>query len=69
MDFAARRLSGTDPWLNLALEEACLRRGGEDGALLLIYVNDACLVVGRNQNPWTEVAPDAGLPVLRRVSG
>ncbi len=69
MSFAAYRLGGTDPWQNLALEEAFLRSASIPAPLLLFYVNEPCLVVGRNQNPWAEVAADSGLPVLRRVSG
>lgn len=32
--------------------------------LLLIYRNEPCVVIGRNQNPWKEV----NLPALRRAS-
>jgi lipoate-protein ligase A len=67
-DVTLRSAEG-DPFLNLALEESLLERGfGLDSALLL-YVNEACVVVGRNQNPWVEVSSDSCLPVLRRVSG
>lgn len=67
-DIALRAL-GHDPLLNLALEESLLERGfGRDSAVL-VYVNDPCVVVGRNQNPWVEVAPESSLPVFRRVSG
>jgi lipoate---protein ligase len=69
----ALRAEGFDPVLNLALEESLLERGiGREGSqrgAILVYVNDPCVVVGRNQNPWAEVASDAGYPVLRRVSG
>jgi len=65
----ALRAARHDPFLNLALEESLLERGfGRDRAIL-VYVNDPCVVVGRNQNPWAEVAPRSDLPVLRRVSG
>jgi lipoate---protein ligase len=61
--------SSSDPYANLALEEALL--GGElpAGGILLLYVDGPCAVIGRNQNPWVEVGPGAGLPVLRRISG
>lgn len=70
----ALRAFGHDPFLNLALEESFLERGFRDGsrvrdAAILIYINDPCIVVGRNQNPWVEAAPLSELPVLRRVSG
>lgn len=65
----AFRSSLTDPFANLALEESLLERGFGGESALLLYENAPCVVVGRNQNPWAEVAPGAGLPVLRRVSG
>ena len=36
---------------------------------MLVYVNDPCVVIGRNQNPWVEVSGGSDLQVLRRVSG
>jgi lipoate---protein ligase len=62
-------LRGHDPRANLAAEEALLERAASSEALLLFYVNDPCVVVGRNQNPWAEIRPGSGLPALRRVSG
>lgn len=38
-------------------------------ALLLFYINDPCIIIGRNQNPWREAAPGADLPLFRRISG
>lgn len=67
------RSGGTDPFVNLALEESLLERGFGGGSVLFLYVNGPCAVIGRNQNPWAEVSAGAaaggGLPVLRRVSG
>jgi len=65
----ALRAAGSEPVSNLALEESLLEKGGGLGSLLLFYVNDPCVVIGRNQNPWIEAAPGSTLPVLRRVSG
>ena len=65
----ALRAAGGDPVFNLALEESFLRGSQVRGSLLLLYVDDPCVVVGRNQNPWVEAAPGSLLPVLRRVSG
>jgi lipoate-protein ligase A len=65
----ALRATGGDPVLNLALEESLLRGGKAAASLLLLYVDDPCVVVGRNQNPWAEAAPGSGLRVLRRASG
>lgn len=40
---------------------------------LLFYVNKACVVIGRNQNPWREcnvpLLKSLGIPLLRRRSG
>ena len=65
----ALRCGGGDPPLNLALEESLLERGFGRASAVLFYINDPCVVIGRNQNPWAEVAAGCGLPVLRRVSG
>ncbi|OGV67078.1 MAG: hypothetical protein A3K19_01585 [Lentisphaerae bacterium RIFOXYB12_FULL_65_16] len=64
-----------EPRLNLAIEEA-LFRGCGDGAVrpvLLFYRNRPSVIIGRNQNPWTEC--DLGwlaqnrVRLCRRVSG
>lgn len=63
----------TDPAINLALEEYCVRNVARDGPLLLLYGNDPCVVIGKNQNPLQEVdvvaARERGIPVVRRISG
>jgi lipoate-protein ligase A len=69
MNFLAFRSCSQDPYINLALEEALLEAEGAPPYMLLVYSNEPCVVIGRNQNPWAEVASDAGLPVLRRISG
>jgi len=61
--------AGGDPYRNLALEESLLERGFEGAGALLLYANEPCVVVGRNQNPWVEASGASGIPVLRRVSG
>lgn len=62
-----------DPYLNLALEEYCLRHHAPDRALLLVYVNQAAVIVGRNQNIFAEVdlafAARKNLHLVRRISG
>jgi lipoate-protein ligase A len=65
----ALRAAGRDPEQNLALEESLLEKGFPGRRLFLVYVDDPCVVIGRNQNPWVEVSAGAGLPALRRVSG
>jgi len=69
MSFLALRSASFDPRLNLALEETLLGAEGLRCPCLFLYVDDPCLVVGRNQNPWVEVSPSSELQVLRRVSG
>jgi lipoate-protein ligase A len=55
---------------NLARETVILESlGHTESTLLLLYVNEPCIVIGRNQNPWREVNPDSSFPVLRRASG
>lgn len=65
--------SSCDVFENLALEDVLLDRAAEFAPLLLIYVNDPCVVIGKNQVPWRECATgrlrDDGVPVARRISG
>jgi lipoate---protein ligase len=61
--------SSTDPYSNLALEEALLEGRLSSEGMLFLYADGPCAVIGRNQNPWVEVRAGADLPVLRRVSG
>ena len=62
-----------DPYVNLALEEYCLKRLDTGHDYLLLYRNQPSVIVGRNQNVWHEV--DRGfvqknsIPVVRRMSG
>ncbi len=63
----------TDPRLNLAIEEHILRDidPGED--ILLFYINEPSIIIGRNQNTLEEINPDYvqahGIHVVRRLSG
>lgn len=63
----------TDPRLNLALEEYVLRRKFAGEELLLFYVNEPAIIIGRNQNTVEEIEPDVvrerGIHVVRRISG
>ncbi|OAL48566.1 lipoate-protein ligase A [Pyrenochaeta sp. DS3sAY3a] len=47
--------SSHDPYLNLSIEDHILRKSPADSTILFLYVNRPCVVIGRNQNPWTEV--------------
>lgn len=44
-----------DPFLNLSIEDHILRASPPDSVILFLYTNRPCVVIGRNQNPWTEV--------------
>ncbi len=46
---------GHNPFANLAVEHRLFERAHADSRLLLLYRNAPCVVIGRNQNPWTEV--------------
>jgi lipoate-protein ligase A len=63
----------TDAQHNLALEEYVLRKKLGDEDVLLFYVNEPAIIIGRNQNTIEEIDPDVvaarGIRVVRRVSG
>lgn len=63
----------TDPFINLGLEEHIFRGMDPPRPTLLMYVNDPCVVIGRNQVPWAEVnlpvLKALGVPLIRRRSG
>jgi lipoate-protein ligase A len=65
-------LQQTDPRLNLALEEYLLRQA-VDEPLLLFYVNEPAVIIGRNQDTAAEIDADfahaEGIHVVRRLSG
>ncbi|KAI4252295.1 MAG: hypothetical protein LQ352_004372 [Teloschistes flavicans] len=49
-------LSGThEVALNLSIEHYLFQKTHPDSTVLLLYVNEPCIVIGRNQNPWLEV--------------
>ena len=64
---------GSDPYRNLAAEEAMLSAVGEEDLVLFLWQNADTIVIGRNQNPWAEcrVAPflDQGGRIARRITG
>lgn len=65
--------NSTNPYQNLALEEYVLRNRMDDDDLLLFYVNEPSIIIGRNQNTIEEIASEVveerGIHVVRRVSG
>lgn len=60
-----------DPFLNLALEHYFLENLTKDEEILLLYINDPAVVIGRFQNPWLECAPrkEKDTYLVRRESG
>ncbi|MEZ4515780.1 MAG: lipoate--protein ligase [Chloroflexota bacterium] len=63
----------TDPTWNLALEEYLLRHVSTPEPLLLFYINEPSVIIGRNQNTIEEIDPDyireRDIHVVRRLSG
>ena len=62
-------LPGLDPLDHLAAENVMLETLDAEQALLVFYINGPSVIIGRNQNPWREVAPGAPAPFFRRASG
>jgi len=63
----------TDIYENLALEKWWMDHRPEGVCVLMFYVNELSVVIGRHQNPWRETDPArvkaAGGVVARRISG
>lgn len=63
----------TDPSVNLALEEYCLRNFEGNKDYLLFYINEPSIIIGRNQNTLEEInheyVEEKGIHVIRRISG
>jgi len=63
----------TDPRLNLAIEYYLLNEIHLDEPILLFYINEPSIIIGRNQNAYEEVNRDYveqnNIHVVRRFSG
>lgn len=64
-------LGSTDPFFNLSAEEYFLCEKDED--FFLLWQNEPCIVIGRNQNAADEInrgyVRARSLPVVRRITG
>lgn len=62
-----------DVSLNIALETYLVEHRLVDEPILLFYINDPCVIVGRNQNTIEEInqayIEEKGIQVVRRMSG
>ncbi|NPC92101.1 lipoate--protein ligase [Bacillus sp. WMMC1349] len=63
----------TDPRINLAIEEYCLKYLDPEQTYLLFYINQPSIIIGKNQNTIEEIntkyVEDNGIIVVRRLSG
>lgn len=62
-----------DPRVNLAIEYYLLNEVQLDEPILLFYINEPSIIIGRNQNAYEEVnrnyVDEEGIHVVRRFSG
>lgn len=62
-----------DPRINLAIETYLLKEKPLDEPMLLFYINDPSIIIGRNQNTIEEINKEYvdanGIHVVRRLSG
>lgn len=62
-----------EPVVNLAFENRLLETLAPTSTALLLYVNEPCVVIGRNQNAWLEAdlaeLTRLGIELVRRRSG
>jgi len=65
--------NNTDPFINLALEEYCVRNLDMSVDYLLFYINKPAVIIGKHQNTIeeinTEYVSENNVPVVRRISG
>jgi len=63
----------TDPRINLAIEEYCVKNLDINETYLLFYINEPSIIIGKNQNTVEEINADyvkeKGIHVVRRLSG
>ena len=63
----------SDPHINLAIEEFCLRQLSPTRSYIIVYVNRPSVIIGRHQNILQEVdlpfVEEKRVQVVRRISG
>jgi len=63
----------SDPRINLAIEEHLVRNVNLDSEILLFYINQPSIIIGRNQNTLEEInypyVEEHQIIVVRRLSG
>ena len=63
----------TDPFINLALEEYCVRNLDMSNDYLLFYINEPSVIIGKHQNTIEEINSEYvsrnNVHVVRRISG
>lgn len=61
----------TNPWFNIAAEEAVINSTNED--VVMLWINEPSVVIGKHQNVYAEVNHkyilQNNIPVIRRISG
>lgn len=65
--------TGLDPYTNLAIEKHLMDTTAADECTLYLWQNQNTVVIGKNQNPWTEcrttLLEEEGGKLARRLSG
>lgn len=60
-----------DPYYNLALEEYLFSETDDD--IFMLWQNEPCVVIGKNQNAFAEInidkAREKGIKIVRRITG
>jgi len=63
----------TDPGMNLALEEYCIRNLDPANDYVILYINEPSVIIGKHQNLFRECnytyLQMKGIHIVRRISG